>query len=56
MGQFLKGAWPLLLGMLLLMVGNGMHGTLLGIRGEAAGFSTFEMSMVMSAIVLMPTV
>ncbi len=49
MGQFLKGAWPLLLGMLLLMVGNGMHGTLLGIRGEAAGFSTFEMSMVMSA-------
>lgn len=49
MGQFIKGAWPLLLGMLLLMVGNGMHGTLLGIRGEAAGFSTFEMSMVMSA-------
>ncbi|MBO6896649.1 MAG: MFS transporter [Shimia sp.] len=49
MGQFLKGAWPLMLGMLLLMVGNGMHGTLLGIRGEAAGFSTFEMSMVMSA-------
>ncbi|MCP4206073.1 MAG: MFS transporter [Shimia sp.] len=49
MGQFVKGAWPLLLGMLLLMVGNGMHGTLLGIRGEAAGFSTFEMSMVMSA-------
>ncbi len=49
MGQFLKSAWPLLLGMLLLMVGNGMHGTLLGIRGEGAGFSTFEMSMVMSA-------
>lgn len=49
MAQFVKGAWPLLLGMLLLMVGNGMHGTLLGIRGEGAGFSTFEMSMVMSA-------
>ncbi|MBO9476824.1 MFS transporter [Shimia sp. R11_0] len=49
MVQFIKGAWPLLLGMLLLMVGNGMHGTLLGIRGEGAGFSTFEMSMVMSA-------
>lgn len=49
MGQLIRGAWPLLLGMLLLMVGNGMHGTLLGIRGEAAGFSTFEMSMVMSA-------
>ncbi|MDA5555654.1 MFS transporter [Shimia sp. MMG029] len=49
MVEFFKGAWPLLLGMLLLMVGNGMHGTLLGIRGESAGFSTLEMSMVMSA-------
>ncbi len=49
MVQFLKSAWPLLLGMMLLMIGNGMHGTLLGMRGEEAGFSTFEMSMVMSA-------
>ncbi|MEP2530999.1 MFS transporter [Shimia sp.] len=47
--QFLKSAWPLLLGMMLLMVGNGMQGTLLGIRGEIEGFSTFEMSLVMSA-------
>lgn len=47
--QFLRSAWPLLLGMMLLMIGNGMHGTLLGIRGVEAGFSTFEMSMVMSA-------
>ncbi|GAA6178995.1 MULTISPECIES: MFS transporter [unclassified Shimia] len=52
MASFIKGSWPLLLGMLLLMVGNGMHGTLLGIRGEVAGFSTFEMSMVMSAYFL----
>ncbi|KPA22783.1 putative MFS-type transporter YcaD [Shimia sp. SK013] len=49
MVEFFKGSWALLLGMMLLMIGNGMHGTLLGIRGEAAGFSTFEMSMVMSA-------
>lgn len=49
MGQFIKSAWALLLGMLLLMVGNGMQGTLLGIRGELEGFSTFEMSLVMSA-------
>ncbi|PSL20612.1 MFS transporter [Shimia abyssi] len=47
--QFLKSAWPLLLGMMLLMVGNGMQGTLLGIRGEIEGFSTYEMSFVMSA-------
>ena len=29
----LRTTWPLLLGILLLMVGNGMQGTLLGIRG-----------------------
>ncbi|MEM9107905.1 MAG: MFS transporter, partial [Pseudomonadota bacterium] len=29
--------------------GNGMQGTLLGIRGEIEGFATFEMSIVMSA-------
>mmetsp|Transcript_18096 Transcript_18096/g.27990 ORF Transcript_18096/g.27990 Transcript_18096/m.27990 type:complete len:423 (+) Transcript_18096:3078-4346(+) len=49
MVQVLTSAWALLLGMCLLMVGNGMQGTLLGIRGEIEGFSTFEMSIVMSA-------
>jgi len=47
--QFLSSAWALLLGMMLLMVGNGLQGTLLGVRGEIEGFSTFEMSIVMSA-------
>lgn len=47
--QVLASAWALLLGMSLLMVGNGMQGTLLGIRGEIEGFSTLEMSIVMSA-------
>tara|TARA_R110002049_G_scaffold10127_2_gene50263 strand:- start:56499 stop:57809 length:1311 start_codon:yes stop_codon:yes gene_type:complete len=47
--QVLSGAWALLLGMCLLMVGNGMQGTLLGIRGGIEGFSTFQMSIVMSA-------
>ncbi|MEO0401228.1 MAG: MFS transporter [Pseudomonadota bacterium] len=49
MMQVLTSAWALLLGMFLLMVGNGMQGTLLGVRGEIEGFSTFEMSIVMSA-------
>ena len=49
MFQFLSGAWALLLGMMLLMVGNGIQSTLLSIRGEIEGFSTFEMSLVMSA-------
>ncbi|TCP42152.1 MFS transporter [Rhodovulum marinum] len=49
MFQVLTSSWALLLGMLLLMVGNGIQGTLLGIRGGIEGFSTFEMSIVMSA-------
>ncbi len=47
--QILSSAWALLLGMMLLQVGNGMQGTLLGIRGALEQFSTFEMSVVMSA-------
>ena len=34
---------------MLLMVGNGIQGSLLGIRGTIEGFSTFELSVVMSA-------
>ena len=45
----LRTTWPLLLGVLLLMVGNGMQGTLLGIRGEIEGISTTQMSVVMAA-------
>ena len=49
MFQVLSRSWALLLGMMLLMVGNGLQGTLLGVRGGIEGFSTFEMSIVMSA-------
>ena len=42
-------SWPLLLGVMLLMVGNGVQGSLLGIRGAYEGFSTFELSVIMSA-------
>ena len=45
----LLNSWALLLGMLLLMLGNGLHGTLIGVRGEIEQFTTFEMSIVMSA-------
>jgi MFS family permease len=50
--QVLSSAWALLLGMMLLMVGNGLQGTLLGVRGEIEGFSTLQMSFVMSAYFL----
>ncbi len=46
--QVLGSTWALLLGLMLLMLGNGMQGTLLGIRGAIEGFSTFELSIVMS--------
>ncbi|WP_322893578.1 MULTISPECIES: MFS transporter [unclassified Yoonia] len=49
MFQVLSGSWALFLGMFLLMVGNGLQGTLLGLRGELEGFSTLALSFVMSA-------
>ena len=45
----MQGSWALLLGMLFLQLGNGLQGTLLGVRGELENFSTFQMSIVMSA-------
>ncbi|MGR3592909.1 putative MFS family arabinose efflux permease [Limimaricola soesokkakensis] len=47
--QVLGSSWALLLGMFMLMIGNGLQGTLLGLRGEVEGFSTLEMSVIMSA-------
>ena len=49
MFQVFSSSWPLLMGMMFLMVGNGLQGTLLGVRGELEGFSTLELSIVMSA-------
>jgi MFS family permease len=40
------------MGVMLLMVGNGIQGTLLGIRGNVEGFSTYQLSYVMSAYFL----
>ncbi|MCB5198291.1 MFS transporter [Loktanella sp. TSTF-M6] len=41
-------SWALFLGMFMLMIGNGLQGTLLGLRGEIEGFSTLQISIVMS--------
>ena len=49
MFQMVSASWALFLGMFLLMIGNGLQGTLLGLRGELEGFSTFSLSVVMSA-------
>jgi MFS family permease len=45
----IRDSWALLLGITLLMLGNGIQGTLLGVRGEIEGFSTTAMSIVMSS-------
>ena len=45
----LRTSWPLLLGLTLLMVGNGLQGTLLGIRGAIEGYDATTMSLVMMA-------
>lgn len=48
MFDVLKSSWALLFGVMLLMVGNGIQGTLLGLRGQIEGFTTFQMSVVMA--------
>lgn len=50
--KVLTQSWPLLMGVMLLMVGNGIQGTLLGIRGTLEGFSTYQLSYVMAAYFL----
>ena len=50
--QVFAASWALFVGMFMLQVGNGLQGTLLGLRGEAEGFSTLSISVVMSAYFL----
>ncbi len=49
MFQVIATSWALLLGMALLMMGNGVQATLMGVRGAIEGFTTFELSIVTSA-------
>lgn len=49
MFQVLGAVWALLLGMILIMAGNGMQSTLMGVRGGIEGFSTLHLSIVTSS-------
>ncbi len=40
--------WPLLMGVGMIMVGNGLQGTLLGLRAHLEGFPVFATGIVMS--------
>lgn len=44
----ISGTWALLLGIGLIMVGNGLQGTLLGLRASLEGFSTAATGIVMT--------
>ncbi|ANT60933.1 MFS transporter [Salipiger sp. CCB-MM3] len=44
----LASVWALLLGIVLIMLGNGMHFTLIGLRGGIEGFSATELAVVTS--------
>src|SRR6056297_2468111 len=48
MFQVLSGVWALLLGIVFIMLGNGMHFTLIGLRGGIEGFSASELAIVTS--------
>jgi MFS family permease len=48
MFQVLAGVWALLFGIVLIMLGNGMHFTLIGLRGGIEGFSAAELAIVTS--------
>jgi len=48
----LTNTWALLLGMFLIMIGNGLQGTVLGVRGAIEGFGNVTMGVVMSGYFL----
>ncbi len=48
-GQTLVGIWPLLFGIALLMLANGLQGSLIGVRAAAEGFDPTVTGLVMAA-------
>src|SRR6056297_802532 len=52
MMNVLAGIWALLIGIVFIMLGNGMHFTLIGLRGGIEGFSAAELSIVASGYFL----
>lgn len=41
-------SWPLFFGLALIMIGNGLQGTLLGVRAAMEGFDTATIGIIMS--------
>lgn len=52
MFQIFSGIWALLIGIVFIMLGNGMHFTLIGLRGGIEGFSATDLAIVASGYFL----
>lgn len=48
MHKTLLAAWPLFFGISMIMIGNGLQNTLLGVRGTMENFPTYVIGMIMS--------
>lgn len=48
MQKTLLSSWPLFFGLAMIMIGNGLQGTLLGVRANIEGFSTMTIGLIMS--------
>ena len=48
----IQSAWALFVGMAMIMLGNGLQGTLLGVRASLEGFSTNTTGLVMTGYYL----
>ncbi len=46
--KILSSSWPLFFGLALIMIGNGLQGTLLGIRASIEGFDPAVIGFIMS--------
>lgn len=48
MSKVFIAAWPLFFGLAFMMIGNGLQGTLLGVRADIEGFGTATTGLIMS--------
>lgn len=48
MHKTLLSTWPLFFGISMIMIGNGLQGTLLGVRATMEGFPTYTTGIIMS--------
>lgn len=48
MHKTILSTWPLFFGISMIMIGNGLQGTLLGVRATLEGFPTYAIGVIMS--------